>query len=512
MDESFQQERIMPDKILGLDIGDSSIKAVQVSGGLRGYHVTACTSVDVDPGQGVEEALNSLLEKMPSDGATCTASFQTDRVSFRNLSLPFKDEKKIAQTIGFELEPMLPFSVDAVITDYVVADGSEETRVLSASIQQENLEQYLAFLATHDVDPDVVDISGVPIAVQLAKQEDVPPNALFIDIGSRISSAVLFIRSKVVLVRPFRFGGSSLTEAIAKSKKVSNEEAEPLKRGSGAGGLADVVRPTVQGFCQEIQNTLHAFRYEVMEEVYPEKVFLSGGGALYPGMAAMLEGFLEFPVELIDLAQQMGVQVEENASGNWNPCIMNEALAVALRSAKDKGGFNFRVGRFKKTKKYEQLKGEIRRIVIYASVILLVILGEFFADYYVLKKRHNHLQGEIASVFKKTFPDVKRIVDPVHQMKVKMREAKESTLLPAESLVQRALVDVLRDITLRIPTGPNVDVSSLRIKGLTDTFNTVDEIKNGLQESSYFKDVAIASAQLDRKSNKVRFELTMGHK
>jgi Tfp pilus assembly protein PilN len=101
-------------------------------------------------------------------------------------------------------------------------------------------------------------------------------------------------------------------------------------------------------------------------------------------------------------------------------------------------------------------------------------------------------------------------------MKVKLREAKESLAFPAESFVQGAVVDVLRDMILRVPKTADVDVSSLiidtervRLKGETDSFNTVDAVKKGLQESVYFKDVAIGSAQLDRSGNRVRFELIM---
>jgi Tfp pilus assembly protein PilN len=104
-------------------------------------------------------------------------------------------------------------------------------------------------------------------------------------------------------------------------------------------------------------------------------------------------------------------------------------------------------------------------------------------------------------------------------MKVKVREAKESLTLPGESFVQGAVVDVLRDMILRIPETADVDVSSLiideervRLKGDTDSFNTVDAVKNGLQESPYFKEVAIGSAQLDRSGSRVRFELIMGRK
>ncbi len=509
----------MPDKILGLDVGDSSLKAVQVTGGLRGYYVSACAQVEIGQDQGLENVLNALSEKIALDDGACIASIQADRVSFRNFTMPFKDRKRIGQTIDYELEPMLPFSVGTITTDYVVTEDSEKTRILSASVLHETLNQYLDLLSVHNVDPDVVDISGVPAALQLAREDHEQPDILFIDIGSRMTSIILPTKRAVVLVRSFHFGGHSITQAIAKSRNIGFQEAEELKSGKDAEWSADIVRPLVRSFCQEVRNTLHAFRCKMTEEAYPQQVFLTGGGALYPQMATMVQDFLELPVELIDLAQRNDLQMEGDASKDWNPLVMNSALALALRDAKGKDSFNFRIGRFRKKKRYDELREEIKRIAICAGVILLAIVANLSADYYVMQKRHNHLQEEIASIFKKTFPDVERIVDPVHQMNVKISEAKESMLLPAESIVQRTVVDVLRDIALRIPKTAKVDVSSLiideervRLKGNTDTFNTVDAIKSGLEQSSYFKDVSIGSAQLDRTGNSVRFELVMRQK
>lgn len=511
----------MTDQILGLDIGDFSVKAVQVTGGLKGYHLTACARVDIDQDKGLEDALKALFEEIPFDGeGGCIASFPVDRVSFRNLSMPFKDKKKIGRTIGYELEPMLPFSVEALTTDYVVTEHSEQPWVLSASIRQEALAQYFDVLQAHQIDPDVVDLSGVPTAVQLAKHDHVPSDALLIDMGSRATSVILFSRRSVALVRSFHIGGDTITEAIAKSKEVSHEEAEKLKCRGGVEEFTDVVRPAVQSFCQEIRNTLHAFRYRVMKDVNPEKVFLTGGGALYPGMASMLQDFLELPVDLVDLTEpQPALEIQEEASESWNPLLMNSALALALRDTKSRESFDFRVDEFKKHKKFDQFKDDIKRLAICAGIILLALVADIYADYHTVSKRHDQLQQEITAIFKNTFPGVTRIVEPAQQMKVKLREAKESMVLPTDSSVHGAVVDVLRDIALRIPKTADVDVANLiidedrvRLKGLTDKFKTVDAVKNGLQESGYFKDVAIASAQLDRTGNRVRFELVMGRK
>jgi general secretion pathway protein L len=509
----------MPERTIGLDIGGSSIKAVQVVGGLKGFRVVSFALVELEQEEGLETALNALFDKMALSGSGCSVSFQMNRVSFRNLSMPFKDKKKITQTLGYELEPLLPFPIETIATDYVMAINGDENRVLTASVQQDKLEDYLKILAKHNLDPDIVDVDGVPTAALLWKDEDETANILLIDIGSKTTSAILMIDATVVLVRSFPFGGDTFTDSIAKSKKVTKPEAESLKCQEDANGFVQIVKPVVESFCQSIRNTLHAFRYQVRRDAFPERVVLTGGGALLPGLENMMAEHLELPVEVLELTRQAALEFKADSSNTWNPMRMNGALALALRDPKNKNGFNFRVGRFSKTKKYEQIKGEAKRIAVYMGALLLAFSCSWFADYYVLKKQYDHLQTEITSIFKKTFPEVQRIVDPIHQMKVKIKEAKEATLLPAESLVQRASGDILRDIALHIPKTANADLSSLvideekiRVKGLTDTFNTVDEIKNGLEESIYLKDVSIASAQLDRKTNTIRFEMVMGHK
>jgi type IV pilus assembly protein PilM len=509
----------MPDKILGLDIGDSSVKAVQVLGGLKGSQVTACARVEIDPQKGLEDALGRLFEEIPVNNGACISSFQAHLASYRNLAMPFKDKKKIGRTIGYELEPMLPFSVENLTTDYIFTERSDHPKILTASIKKQAFAEYLAALAAHQVNPEAVDLGSVPTAMQIVKDDDEPADALFIDMGAKVASVILCRNRAVALVRSLPFGGDAITAAIAETQNISREEAERRKCEGSVDGFAEGVKPVIRSLCHEIQNTLHAFRHQVTEEVNPQKVFLTGGGALYPGIAAMVQEFLELPVEMIDLTEKLHVEMEEGALEHWNPLFMNAALSLALRDSKAAEGFNFRTGEFKKQRRYDLYMGDIKRAAIYVAVILLVLLVDVGADYYVLKKRHSQFQQQITSIFKETFPEVERIVDPAHQMRVKLREAKESMLLPTDAVGQGMVVDVLRDIAMRIPEDADVDAASLvidedraRLKGLTDNFNTVDVVKNALEGSDFFKDVSIASAQLDRSGDRVRFELVMGRK
>jgi tRNA threonylcarbamoyladenosine modification (KEOPS) complex Pcc1 subunit len=54
-----------------------------------------------------------------------------------------------------------------------------------------------------------------------------------------------------------------------------------------------------------------------------------------------------------------------------------------------------------------------------------------------------------------------------------------------------------------------VDPEAVKIKGETDTFNTVDIIKKALEPSEYFSSVTISSANLDRSGERVQFEIKL---
>lgn len=124
------------------------------------------------------------------------------------------------------------------------------------------------------------------------------------------------------------------------------------------------------------------------------------------------------------------------------------------------------------------------------------------------------MKQEITTVFKKTCPEVTRIVDPVQQLKVKIAESKKSStgLNGANITVLRILKDISRlvpESTDFLVTRFTFDGKSIEIKGETDNFNAVDNIKTDLGKSSYFKNVTTSSAARIKKGKRVGFDLRM---
>ncbi len=140
-------------------------------------------------------------------------------------------------------------------------------------------------------------------------------------------------------------------------------------------------------------------------------------------------------------------------------------------------------------------------------------------EYYSLKARYNALNSEIARVFKKTFPRISRIVDPVQQMKVEIQGLKQKAINELRMESDKGVLDLLKEISSGIPKDLNltvtrmvIDPETVSIKGQTDTFNSVDRLKNGLSPSNLFRSVNISSANLDRTGKMVTFEMKLVRK
>jgi Tfp pilus assembly protein PilN len=131
-----------------------------------------------------------------------------------------------------------------------------------------------------------------------------------------------------------------------------------------------------------------------------------------------------------------------------------------------------------------------------------------------LQRQIAETDRQITSVFKQTFPEVTRIVDPVAQMRAGIDRIKNQNVLAGETGVDIRNIDILKDISQLIPANTDIVITrfvrgdnSVQIAGLTDTFNEVDDIKMQLEKSALFSQITISSANMDKSSNRVRFRI-----
>ena len=504
----------MPEKILGLDIGKSSIKAVRVMAGLRGYEVADTALVNINKEGGAEEALKKLFKSGIFTDSICITALPAKDFFFRNIRLPFKDKKKISQTIAYELEPLIPCPADEVLIDYVITDQTDQTDIFSAAVAKSAAGDLIKYLKKCNVEASIMDIDAVPVVSRLLTSHTDTGCGLFLDIGARDTTGVIFDKSGILHIRHLRFGGEKITKAIAEALKIEFSEAEKRKRTGDTGEAEEEISVVCGKFFSEVKNTLQFLGLKGDLKEDPGKVFLTGGGALYPPLPKKMETSFSLPIEMVDISAADDIVMEKEAGKDWNPMLMNQALALAIRETKKNAGFNFARGEFGPKKKYEKFRKDFKWVAAIVFIILCAFGIDLYIDYHYDRAHLNRLKYEITDVFKKTCPEVTRIVDPIQQLKVRIAEARNSSSgLNGHGAGIRTL-DIIKDISRLIPestdfliTSFTFDGATVKIKGETDNFNTVDNIKNSLGKSNYFKNVTISSASLIKKGSRVGVDL-----
>ena len=128
----------------------------------------------------------------------------------------------------------------------------------------------------------------------------------------------------------------------------------------------------------------------------------------------------------------------------------------------------------------------------------------------------DRLNAQITHIFKTTFPDIQKIVDPLQQMRVEIQNTKKQSISPESSQKNIRNIDILHDISTLIPDNVIVELNrivigpgSVQISGYTDTFNSVNNFQRKLQSGKLFKTVTINSANIEKTENRVNFKLNL---
>ena len=480
----------MSRKILGLDLGDNAVSGVLISSSLRGNVIEAAARVPFeegrhDPEKALFDALGLFTEDMDISGSVCNVSLPASNVCFRNLQVPFREEKKIKQVLPFELEPTLPHPVENLVIDFrkTGSNSNESSNLITAAVEKTKIEILLDVLSAYKIDPEIITTRGYPTALCLSDTSDLPDSWILCDLGRNTLSLFFADKGQIVLAR------STLT--------CQSETA--------AAGPE---------LCTQVKRTLLAFEDIYQHDYEPEILFVSGSGCANLDWEPEIAHNLEIPVVKADLTQNKIIKAIQNPGQLSEPDKMNNSLALACLELAGLKGLNFRQGPFERKKQWVIHRKNILTSSLVALLVFILAFSNILLDTYLLEKKVTRLNREIVDIFTATLPDVKRIVDPLQQMRVKIQDAGQTLLLPSQTGKNIRTIDILDELSAGIPKKADVELTrvvisreSMLISGNTDTFNSVDDIQNRLEKSPVFRKVTISSANMEKSGNRINFKL-----
>lgn len=218
------------------------------------------------------------------------------------IKTPRVDPAKREKVIRFEAEQSIPYALDDVVWDSVVAAEHDlDLEVLLAAAKLEAVEPLCAAVQAAGFEPRLILPSPLATLAAFRLVHDAPKEpALVLNLGAR-STTLLHVEGPRFVARTLALGGQSITQQLAENQDCDPEEAEAIKLSDRSAGLtADAMEMLATRLAQEItRSVLHFRRQSGMEN--PARVHLTGGGARLAGLGEALAAKLKVPVERLDV-------------------------------------------------------------------------------------------------------------------------------------------------------------------------------------------------------------------
>lgn len=490
----------MAKTLFSIDIRDDYVSGVLFQITSKAVVVEGCSSAWVEE-RPIKDVIRDVMELAGVRDGICRVSFPAEHFFFRNLSLPFTDIGKIRKILPYELEESAPMEIHNLLVDAISAKSAENgSEIIAVMAERKFFAERLALLLELGLDPEIITISGLQTAVRLSDSDDCPSDFILLDIGLKWANMFVVQDKNIVLIRPLYLGNDGFSE-----DSPFDDELSPV--------TSQASKPTPSGYKRLATSMKHTLLVVNIENL---PIYLTGPDGRRQGLAEYLQNIFGVETKCFDLLKEIPfVKVAPNLKARWIPEIMDQALALGMRSGRSRKWLNFRKGDFAKKISIRQHRHLISRVAAATAVLILSICFSCLYSYTSGKAEEKKLTQQIRSVFSKTLPAVSRVVDPIQQLQVEINKLKQATNDGGIG-TKYGVLDILAEISRSIPTTLKVhltlmmvDEKSVRLKGTTDNFNTVDNIKKKLEKSSYFSSVGISSANLAPKGNEIRFELRL---
>jgi general secretion pathway protein L len=472
---------------LGIDIGADAISAVlcQVQRGEE--RIVAARRIERASESAEADTLAALLEPLLAhDGAmtaACALALPAAEFVFRPLAAPFQEDRKLRQVLPLELEPSLVAPAEEMVFDYRRLNNATPPRIFAAAIEKTRVSEILGILHRLRLDPEWVTAGGICPALCLLEE----PSATG-------PYAVVALRPHGATVVPVADGHILALRDLPIS----------LENESGHRPLAALLKQTFQALTAGDGASL-----------YPRRLLLTGYGDYSEAFEALLPEELGIAVERIDLSRRSDSMAK--GANDWVPGAMNGALALALRARRGETGFNLRQGDFAVKKFWTRYKRQLRSSANLAAVVLLLGGAQMVHGIYLKQRRVEGITEETIALFRAARPEATRVVDPVSQMRAAITELETATRIPGSEAARPRAIDILAALSREIPAELDVEITrmvigtdNLTLTGHTAAFNAVDDIKTRLEKIPMFQEVTIAAANIDNRSNRVRFTINIG--
>ena len=344
--------------LVGLDIGSSSVKAIELKAAGKGYRVSAIGVESVPPdsivdgaiidGGAVADAVRRLFATKKFKAKDVVASLSGNSVIVKKITLPSMTEAELSESIFWEAEQYIPFDIQDVNLDYEILGGGGDAGgsmdVLLVAAKKDKIGDYTNVITQAGKTPVLVDVDVFALQNAFEANYGFEPSSVvaLLNAGASAININILSGSQSVFTRDVSMGGNAFTEAVQKELNLPYESAEQLKKGQDVDGATyedarAVLRAMTDNVLLEVEKTFDFFKATASNDRI-DRIMLCGGASRVEGFADSLRERFNTDVEQFDPFRQVALDAKKVGIDNpddYAP-VAAVAMGLALRKVGDR--------------------------------------------------------------------------------------------------------------------------------------------------------------------------------
>ncbi|MDX2253436.1 MAG: type IV pilus assembly protein PilM [Nitrospira sp.] len=346
-------------QLVGLDIGSSAIKLVQVKESKGRYSLQKFGYKPLEPevivdGTVMDEgrvvsAIRELFDETKVKNKQVAISISGHAVIVKKISLPPMPDEELEGQVKLAAEQYIPFDINEVNIDFHVLpataseDNQGEMSIILVAAKKDKINELTELVKGAGLVPMVMDVDAFAVENMHAinypmTQEE---TTALVNIGASVMNVNIIRGGSSLFTRDIPLGGNRYTEAIQRELGMSYEEAEESKKklsgDSSSGAMANVINSVNGEVASEIARTVDYFKTSAANAEL-DRVLVCGGVAKTRGLIQLLGDRMQISVEVADPFGEVDVTGCDVDPDMLAECGASAAVGVglALRAVGDR--------------------------------------------------------------------------------------------------------------------------------------------------------------------------------
>ena len=315
--------------LVGLDIGSSSVKAVEVVAKgknrgfeLRGLGIAPLPNEAIVQGvflnsSAIVDSIKQSIDRGQIKTKEVAAAVSGHSVIVKKVSLPAMTRRELEDQIHWEAEQYIPFDVNEVNLDFQILDTSAsdgQMDVLLVAAKKDLIDDYVQVITEAGLVPSCIDVAAFAVENAFENNYDVVPGetVALVNVGAQVVNISIVQDGVPGFTRDVNTGGNQYTEEIQKALSVSFEEAERIKMGGGGECDQEVVPQEVEHAIRSVTDTVVGeisrsldFFTATSSDARITKVLVSGGASHMAGFDSAFRDRTGLDVDVLNPLARM---------------------------------------------------------------------------------------------------------------------------------------------------------------------------------------------------------------